>query len=62
MTPTQPTATTGSTQRSSDPSEDSRQKKDYRMPSIRPVGKVQQIVLSPSPGTFESGSGAGFKP
>jgi len=33
----------------------------YRKPRLRPLGKVEQTVLSVSPGVFESGSGAGFQ-
>jgi hypothetical protein len=31
----------------------------YQKPHVRPVGKVAQTIMSPSPGTFESGVGAG---
>jgi len=37
-------------------------RKSYVKPRLRRLGKVEQTILSPSPGTFESGNGAGFKP
>lgn len=37
-------------------------RKAYKPPVVRDLGKVGQVVLSPSPGTFESGTGSGFKP
>ena len=39
-----------------------RQRKAYQRPIARCLGNVERTILSPSPGTFESGNGAGFKP
>jgi len=33
----------------------------YLKPRLRLLGKVEQTILSPSPGLGESGPGAGFK-
>jgi hypothetical protein len=36
-------------------------KKVYQKPRVRQVGKLDQAILSPTAGTFESGLGAGFR-
>jgi hypothetical protein len=36
-------------------------RKTYEPPALRVLGTVGQVILSPSPGTFESGYGGGFK-
>jgi len=36
-------------------------KKSYQSPKIFFYGKLRDLTLAPSPGTFESGMGRGFK-
>jgi hypothetical protein len=36
-------------------------KRPYRRPVLQELGPVVQTTLAPSPGTFESGQGAGFR-
>jgi hypothetical protein len=37
-------------------------RKAYEKPRVRPVGRVEQAIMSPTPGSFESGPGGGFQP
>jgi hypothetical protein len=61
MTLARKDATAKSAQRSKTRDENPSLKRPYRKPQVRPAGKVAQTIMSPSPGTFESGSGGGFK-
>ena len=36
-------------------------KRRYAKPCLDPYGDIRSLTLAPSPGSFESGMGAGFK-